>query len=109
MKVGLCYKINAWVKIQQTRMAKGNHGLPKVSPGPTMPNPSTPCGRATREIALRPFQWWPARWAGRMRPSSTTLYTPTPYEPEIQTCISIWFWRICDPPNVDKVFLRLYT
>jgi hypothetical protein len=35
------------------RMARGGHGLPKVSPGPAMPNPSKPCGRATPETALR--------------------------------------------------------
>jgi hypothetical protein len=26
-------------------MARGGHGLPKVSPGPAMPYPSTPCGQ----------------------------------------------------------------
>jgi hypothetical protein len=26
---------------------------------PTMPNPFTPCRRATPEIAIRPFQGWP--------------------------------------------------
>jgi hypothetical protein len=26
-------------------MARGGHGLPKVSPGPAMPYPSMPCGR----------------------------------------------------------------
>jgi hypothetical protein len=30
-------------------------GLPKVSPGLSMPNPSTPCGRATPEMALQLF------------------------------------------------------
>jgi hypothetical protein len=29
------------------RMAKGGHELPKVLSGPAMPNPSTPCERAT--------------------------------------------------------------
>jgi hypothetical protein len=29
------------------RIASGGHGLPKVSPGPAMPYPSMPCGRAT--------------------------------------------------------------
>jgi hypothetical protein len=28
-------------------MARGGHGLPKVSPKSAMPYPSTPCGRAT--------------------------------------------------------------
>jgi hypothetical protein len=35
------------------RMARGAHGLPKVSLGPAMPDPSTPCGRATRETGER--------------------------------------------------------
>jgi hypothetical protein len=37
-------------------MARGGHGLPKVSPGPAMPDPSTPWGRATPEKPLRPFK-----------------------------------------------------
>jgi hypothetical protein len=32
---------------RQSRIAKGIHGLLKVSPGSTMPDPSMPCGRAT--------------------------------------------------------------
>jgi len=56
-------------------MARGGQGLPKVSHGLTMPNLSTPCGRATPEIALRLFQGWPARKAGGLRPSSTPLDT----------------------------------
>jgi hypothetical protein len=28
-------------------MGRDGHGLPKVSPGPAMPNPSTPCGWTT--------------------------------------------------------------
>jgi hypothetical protein len=43
----------------QACMARGIYGLPKVSPGPAMPNPSTPFGRATHETASRPF------WGGR--------------------------------------------
>jgi hypothetical protein len=45
---------------QHGRMARGGHGLPKVSPG----------------SALRPFLGWPARRAGCQRPSSTLLETP---------------------------------
>jgi hypothetical protein len=41
------------------RMAEGGHGLPKVSPGPGMPYPYTPCGQATPENASRSFQGWP--------------------------------------------------
>jgi hypothetical protein len=44
-------------------MARGIHGLPKVSPGPAMSDPSTPCG---------PY----GRFEGRLRPSSTPLDTP---------------------------------
>jgi hypothetical protein len=58
------------------RMVRGGHGLSKVSPGPAIPNPSTPCGQATPETALRPFRGWPARRAGGLRPSSTPLITP---------------------------------
>jgi hypothetical protein len=58
------------------RMAWGGHGLPKVSCGPAMPNPSTPCGRATSETASWLFQGWPACRAGGLRPSSTPLDTP---------------------------------
>jgi hypothetical protein len=59
------------------RMARGGHGLLK-SPGPAMPDPSTPCRRATPEMAepLQPFQGWPARRMGSLRPSSTLLDTP---------------------------------
>jgi hypothetical protein len=35
------------------RMARGDHGIPKVSPGPALPYPFTPCGRATPETAVR--------------------------------------------------------
>jgi hypothetical protein len=33
-------------------MARGGHGLPKVSLGPAMPSLSTPCERATRTCLL---------------------------------------------------------
>jgi hypothetical protein len=46
------------------RMARGSHGLPKVSPGPAMHNTSTPCWWAIPETALWLFQGWPARRAG---------------------------------------------
>jgi hypothetical protein len=57
------------------RMARGGHGLPKVSLGPTMPDPSTTCGRAIPEKGLQLFQLWPACLAGGLRPSSTPLGT----------------------------------
>jgi hypothetical protein len=36
-------------------MARGDHGLPKVSPGPAMPDRSMPCGWATPETAPGPY------------------------------------------------------
>jgi hypothetical protein len=57
-------------------MARGIHGLPKVSHGPAMHNPSTPCGRATAERPHGRFGGWPARKADGLRPSSTPLDTP---------------------------------
>jgi hypothetical protein len=48
------------------RMARGGHGLHKVSPGPN-PNPET---------ALRPLQGWPAYKAGGPQAFSTHLDTP---------------------------------
>jgi hypothetical protein len=38
------------------RMARGDHGLPKVSPGFAIPYPFMLCGLATTETALWPFQ-----------------------------------------------------
>jgi hypothetical protein len=58
------------------RMARGSHGFLKVSHGCAMPYPFMPCGLATRETALRPFQGWPAYKAGGIRPSSTSFDTP---------------------------------
>jgi hypothetical protein len=43
------------------RMARGAHGLAKVSPGPSMPYLSMPCEWATPEMALQLFQGWPGR------------------------------------------------
>jgi hypothetical protein len=54
------------------RMARGGHGLARVSPRPAMPYPSTPVGG----IPLWPFQGWPAFRVGGLRPSSTLLDTP---------------------------------
>jgi hypothetical protein len=59
-----------------TEWARGGHGHPKVSLGPTMPYPSKPCGQATPETALRPFQGWPRCRASGLRLSSIHLDTP---------------------------------
>jgi hypothetical protein len=58
------------------RMARGGHGLPKVSPGPAQPDPYMPCG-------------WPAYRAGGLRLSSTPLDTPR-----------------CTPMLINGVFLQ---
>jgi hypothetical protein len=58
LTVGLAddtYKKRTWT---HGRKARGDHGLPKVSPGPAIPYPSTPCP------------------AGDLLPSSTPLETP---------------------------------
>jgi hypothetical protein len=52
------------------------YGLLKVLPGPAMPYPCTPCGRATPETALREFQGRHTCRAGYLKPSSTPLDTP---------------------------------
>jgi hypothetical protein len=60
---------------KHVRMARGGDGLPKVSPRPAMPNPSTPCGRAAYERPYGRFNGGPpARRAtcGRLLP----LWTP---------------------------------
>jgi hypothetical protein len=79
-------------------MAMGIHGLPKVSPGPAMPDPSTPCGRATPETALHQFLVWPDRKAGGLRPSSTPLDTPrrtglNKHKWQLQWNLTYWLFR----------------
>jgi hypothetical protein len=74
------------IDLQYGRMARGGHGLPKVLPGPAMPHPFTPCGRATPETALRLFQGWLAHRAGRLRLSSTPLNTRRSI-PKIRRCV----------------------
>jgi hypothetical protein len=55
---------------------KGGHGLRKVSFRPAMSYPSSPCGQATLEMVLQPFEGWPTRKAGGPWPSSTPPWTP---------------------------------
>jgi hypothetical protein len=64
------------MEFNHRRMARGGHGLPKVLPGPAMINRSMPCGRASPETVLWPFQGWPAQRAGGLRLSFTLLGTP---------------------------------
>jgi hypothetical protein len=73
-------------------MARGGHGLPKVSPGPAMPYPSTPWGRATPEMNLRLFLGWLTRRASGLRPSSTPLDTPR-RTPMLESTLNFYsFW-----------------
>ena len=67
--------ISVSLSLSHRRMARGGHVLPKVSPGPALPDPSTPCGRATPKTALQLFLRWPARRAGGLPPSSILLNT----------------------------------
>jgi hypothetical protein len=60
------------------RMARGGHGLPKVSSRPALTYPSTPCGGPTPKTVLRLFLGWPAHRLGSLRRSSTLL-NPTSY------------------------------
>jgi hypothetical protein len=57
-------------------MARGGHGLPKLSTGPAMPDRSTPCGQANPETDSQPFQQRPAPMAGGLWPSPIPLETP---------------------------------
>jgi hypothetical protein len=57
-------------------MARGGQGLTKVSLGPAMSYPSTPCGLATLETTLWSFQGWLARRAGSLRLSSAPVDNP---------------------------------
>jgi hypothetical protein len=58
------------------RMGRGSHGLPKVSPAPTMTYPSMPCRQATPKTVLGPFQEWPAQSTAVLQPSPTPLENP---------------------------------
>jgi hypothetical protein len=68
-------------------MARGGHGLYKVSSGPAMPYSSSPVGKSP-ETAKRSFQGWPARRVGGLSPSSTLFDTPrcTPMIPFLSNC-----------------------
>jgi hypothetical protein len=67
-------------------MARGSHGLPKVSPRPFMSYPSIPCGRAIPETVLQLFKEWPTHREDDLQPSSshldtlchTPMHSPTP-------------------------------
>jgi hypothetical protein len=56
-----------------------------------MPDPSTPCGRATLETALRLLQGWPTRSLQGARPASIFYPfghpTPYPYGPPLDSSV----------------------
>jgi hypothetical protein len=56
-------------------MARAIHGLPKVSPGPALPYPSTSCRLATPETALKLSLRWPTRRVGGLRAPCTPFDT----------------------------------
>jgi hypothetical protein len=82
-------------------MAKGGHGLPKVSAGLTLPNLSAPYWQAMPETALWPFQGWLACKAGGLQPSFTILDTPR------RTPMSVYipdgFLRLLLQPNHHRI------
>jgi hypothetical protein len=71
-------------------MARSIHGFPKVSPGPSLPDPSTPCGRSIPETTLQTFLGWPARRAGGLWLSSTPLHTPRHTGLQSNTFVMSW-------------------
>jgi hypothetical protein len=73
-------------------MLWGGHGLPKVLLGPAMPDPPTPFGLATTEMAFQPFQRLPTHRAGGLWPSFTPLDTPrrTPMTQNLATEHKSW-------------------
>jgi hypothetical protein len=77
------------------RMARGGHGLIKVSLGPVMPDHYMPCQQATPEMDLQPFQGWPTCRAGGPQPSSTLLDIPyrTPKVTGHKVCYLFFFSR----------------
>jgi hypothetical protein len=88
-------KTNALLR-RHGRVARDGHGLLKVSLGPAMPNPSTPCGRSTPETAV--FQPLGHPHAVRLcAPHSTTRSQETRFiRGEWQT--AIWIIIKCEMP-----------
>jgi hypothetical protein len=102
----------------QARMGRGIHGLPKVSPGLAMPDPSTPCGWASPQTALWPFGGWPARRADGRAAVFYPLGYPFPYGPdEIHLSVGVSFVQRSRHvslvvsrfhQHVDKVFVGIF-
>jgi hypothetical protein len=71
--------------VRQARTRRGIHGLPKASAGPAMPDPYTPCGRATPQTAVagvRPAAvFFPLGAGGQPAAVFFPLGDPFPYGP----------------------------
>jgi hypothetical protein len=95
----------------QGRMARGGHRLPKVSPGPTMPKPSTFCGQADPKTALRSVFLWPIHRLCGMRLFSTPLDTLRRMGLYVSQILHIWsnFGSVrnfpCQTWKINKVSL----
>jgi hypothetical protein len=78
------WQLSGW---QLSWVAWGGHGLLQVSPKPSLPYPSTPCGRAGPETAWQQFLGWPTPRACDLWPFSTPLETPrhTPMKGSLKT------------------------
>jgi hypothetical protein len=74
-------------------MARGGHGLPKVLLGPALLDPSTPCGWATPETALRPFHGWLAFRAGSLCSFNSTTLSDTPRRTPTIPVILVPSWK----------------
>jgi hypothetical protein len=86
-------------------MARGGHGLPKVSHGPAMPNPSTPFGRATPEIALRSVSGVTHPQGGQPAAVFYPFGHPTPYAYERDRDTRMRNW----PKTQEKEILPYWT
>jgi hypothetical protein len=84
------------------RMARGGHGLPKVSSGPAMPDPSMPCGQATPDDRFRVGS--PAGWAACSR--LLPLWTPH----AVRLCLSFTCWclRLLPLPLEPFVLMHFF-
>jgi hypothetical protein len=81
--------------LKQAHMARGIHGLPKVSPRPALPNPSMTPGPATPKTALLPFQGLVCSQGGQPAALSYPFGHPTLYA---YAGASLYFKPQCCPP-----------
>jgi hypothetical protein len=75
----------------QARMAGSIHGLPKVSPGPALPNPSTSCGWAAPETAVFYPLGYPTPYGpeGMSEMDSVSYASPSPNYPSGTFCVTL--------------------